>query len=450
VIVWWRRGRLEWRRDVVPLLPWFVVGAASGLFTAHVERTQIGAQGADFTLGAMECVLLAGRVVWFYLAKLVWPANLSFVYPRWTIDATDAAQYVAPLAVITVLVALAFWSRRNRAPLAIALLFGGTLFPVLGFVNVFPFIFSYVADHFQYLASIAIIAFIAAALTRLPRRLALIGATSVVVTLGALTWSQSREYRDVITLYEATLARNPAAWMAHNNLGMVLVQSGRAGEAEAHFQAALRLRANYAEGENNLGDCLTRLNRAAEAVPHLERALRLHPRYPEAHNNLGAAFMALDRRAEGVAQFEAAVQLKPDYAVAQFNLGLATASGGRPAEAIAHFEQALRAQPDYAEAELNWAIALTVTQRFAEAERHFERAVQLRPDYAEAQMMFGRGLTTVGRLDEAISHFQRAIEIDPGYAAAHLNLALALRQTGRLREAEEHLAEAQRLGARGR
>ena len=34
----------------------------------------------------------------------------------------------------------------------------GTLFPALGFVNVFPFRYSFVADHFQYLASMPILA----------------------------------------------------------------------------------------------------------------------------------------------------------------------------------------------------------------------------------------------------------------------------------------------------
>jgi hypothetical protein len=66
VIIWWRRGRLEWKRDVLPLLPWFAVGAPAGLFTAWVERTIIGANGAVFALTLPQRFLLAGRVIWFY------------------------------------------------------------------------------------------------------------------------------------------------------------------------------------------------------------------------------------------------------------------------------------------------------------------------------------------------------------------------------------------------
>ncbi|MDI1318806.1 MAG: hypothetical protein PSW75_01255, partial [bacterium] len=158
VVGWWRRGRLDWRRDVRPLLPWFVLAGASGLFTAHFESALIGAQGADFNLGVLQRCLLAGRVVWFYLGKLAWPADLIFIYPRWTIDTAVWWQWLFPLAGLALLGGLAWWSRQSRGPLAAALLFGGTLFPVLGFVNVYPFVFSFVADHFQYLASLAVFA----------------------------------------------------------------------------------------------------------------------------------------------------------------------------------------------------------------------------------------------------------------------------------------------------
>src|SRR6185312_4849979 len=110
-------------------------------------------------------VLIAGRVVWFYLGKLLWPAHLSFMYPRWNVSAASLGQWLFPLALAGLLAGLGRLSRRNRAPLAAALLFVGTLFPALGFINVYPFVFSFVADHFQYLASLGIIALAAAGIS---------------------------------------------------------------------------------------------------------------------------------------------------------------------------------------------------------------------------------------------------------------------------------------------
>jgi hypothetical protein len=93
VIFWWRRGRLEWRRDVAPTLPFFALGGTAGFFTAWVERTYIGAEGAEFRLNPIERVLIAGRAFWFYLGKLLWPADLSFEYPRWSIDRSPPWRY---------------------------------------------------------------------------------------------------------------------------------------------------------------------------------------------------------------------------------------------------------------------------------------------------------------------------------------------------------------------
>ena len=95
VLIWWRRGTLGWR-DVRPLLPWLVAGLAAGLATAWFERTYIGATGWEYALSPVERVLVAGRSFWFYLAKLAWPSTLTFVYPRWQIDARSPGQYVFP------------------------------------------------------------------------------------------------------------------------------------------------------------------------------------------------------------------------------------------------------------------------------------------------------------------------------------------------------------------
>ncbi len=450
VVFWWKRGRLSWRRDVVPLAPWFALAGAAGWLTAWFERTRIGAQGADFSLTLAQRGLLAGRVIWFYLGKLVWPADLVFIYPRWTVDPAQAWQWLFPLAVLALLVGL--WLGRRRGVIAGLLFFVGTLFPALGFINVFPFLFSFVADHFQYLAGAGILVLGSAGLESLRPRLPVAGgrvlAALGLAALGILTWHQSTMYRDVFTLYETTLAKNPACWLAHNNLAEALANSGRTPEAIPHLEQALRLRPGFPEAENNLGDDLRQLGRPQEALPHLERALRLQPTFAEAHNNLGAALMMTGRSVEGIAEFNEALRLKPGYAVARLNLGLARANAGQPDQAIGDFAEAVRLKPDFGQAELNWGIGLTLAGRFPEAQTHFERALQLEPDSPAVHYGFARALAGAGRLDEAIAHYEQALQLAPDFAEAHLDLALALRQAGRLSEADAHYQEATRLNAR--
>src|SRR5262249_14963438 len=157
VVFWWQRGTLSWRRDIAPLVPWFVLGAAAGLGTAWVERNIIGASGDEFELTIVQRGLLAGRVTCFYLMKLVWPTNLMFFYSRWGIDPEVWWQWLFSAACILLTIGLWLARKWSRAPLAGWLFFVGTLFPVLGFLNVFPFVFSFVANHFIYLASLGII-----------------------------------------------------------------------------------------------------------------------------------------------------------------------------------------------------------------------------------------------------------------------------------------------------
>lgn len=424
VIAWWRNGRLSWRGDVVPLLPWLGLGVAAGLGTAWLETVQIGASGGDFSLGPLERGLLAGRVVWFYLGKLVWPADLAFFYSRWTIDAGVAWQWIFPVATLLVLAGLFTWRHRDRAPLAAALLYGGTLFPVLGFVNVYPFVFSYVADHFQYLASLSLIAFLSAAATRAfgllawPRWTGPAVATGVLLLLGGLTWRQSGTYRDVITLYEATLERTPSSWVAHLNLGTALVDAGRSGDALPHLQRALELKPNFPETLNSLGNVLNQLGRSGEALPLLERAVQLQPRFAAAHNTLGAALMNLGRADDGIASFRRALEFEPKLALAQVNLGWALANQGRLADAVSQFEQARRKAPGLADAEFKWGLALAMHGDVPGAVPHLQRAVEQQPGNPDMRHALGRALLEIGRHDEGVVQLQETLRLAPNHPGA--------------------------------
>ena len=252
-----------------------------------MERTPrlIGAQGTEYALTMTQRFLLAGRVPWFYAWKLVWPWNLMFIYPRWRLDPGAWWQYLFPLALVVLAAALVSLARKRRGPLAGLLIFTGTLFPVLGFLNVYPFRYSYVADHFQYLAALALIVPVASTLTVLARRIspgrmgALAAAVVLLATLGAATWRQSGNYRDYETLFRETLARNPNSPFLHNNLGVrLMLMPGGVPEALTEFQAAVRLQPDSAEFHDNLGLALASTpGRLPDAVQEYQTALRLFP-----------------------------------------------------------------------------------------------------------------------------------------------------------------------------
>ena len=451
VIFWWRRGRLGWRRDVRPLMPWLGLGATAGLLTSWVERTFIGAQGADFMLNPLERGLLAGRVIWFYLGKLVWPADLIFIYPRWDVDAAVWWQYLFPLGVLALVATLVLAIRRRQEPgaraaaagLAGFLIFAGTLFPVLGFINVYPFIFSYVADHFQYQACLGMIVLGATGLTLAAgpllhsravatRWLCRAGGGLLLATLGTLTWRQCGMYRDAGTLYRETLARNPSCWMAHTNLGDLLSRiPGRLPEAIDHFEAALRINPRDVNAHNDLGHALTKIpGRQSAAIAEYEAALRIDPRFAPAHNNLGVLLETIPRRLpEAISHLETAVRLAPDSADLHDNLGAALLKiPERAPEALAQFEAAVRLNPGSADMQNNLGTALAkIPGRLPEATIHLEEAVRLDPRSAKMHSNLGVALAQMpGRLPEAVAQFEAAVRMDPRSAEAHNNLGAAL------------------------
>jgi len=452
--VWWQRGRLGWR-DILPLAPFFALSLAAAGWTIWEQRVHSGAEGAAWAQTWPERCVIAGRAVWFYVGKLAWPADLIFIYPRWEIAATPLA--LAPFAAVLAVVAALWWRREGalRPVFFAAIYFGALLFPVLGFFSIYFFRYSFVGDHFQYLASMGPLALAGAAITvgldRLPAAAAGLRRLVPALLLGllaGLTWKESEEYLNPESLWRATLARNPAASMAWFNLGDTLVKQGRHAEAITCFERGVHLRPDDAPGYNDLGCELVVVGRPEAALPVFARALALRPGYAEVHNNLGNALRSLGRIGEAVAEYERALQAKPDYAEAHNNLGCELNALGRPAAALAHLEAAVRLNPDSATAHSNLGNALRGLGRGPEAFAAYERALRLKPGYAEAQANYGLALAAAGRSGEALARLAEAARLDPASPKIRRDYGQALAQAGRWPEAIGEFTAVVRLDPR--
>ena len=390
VIFWWKRGAISWRRDVVPSIPFFFLAAVAGLVTRWFENTGIGYKATILNLSLLDRCLIAGRAFWFQLETLLWPSNLIFVYPRREINAAVWWQYLFPLAVLGLLGILWNLRRWSRAPLAGVLIYILLLLPSLGFLNIYFFIYSFVADHWQYLACLGVITPCASGIVLLAGRLkrwqALLEPATMLLLGGVLfvlTWQQSRMYTDIETLYRTTIARNPACWMAQVNLGNILYQANRIPEAMALFKQALRIKP--AVGYYSVGNALVLKGRTSEAIDQYKEALQIDPADAEAHNNLGSALLLTGRTSEAIEQFEQALRINPDYSKAHNNFGNALVQTGRASEAIEHYKQALRNNPNSVDAHNNLATALAQMGRNAEAIEQLQAALRINPNDVDAR-----------------------------------------------------------------
>jgi tetratricopeptide (TPR) repeat protein len=442
LVFWWKHQKLTWKRDVMPLIPFFIVGIAAGIFTASIERGFVGAHNPEFAFAWTDRFLIAGRAFWFYLSKLFWPTNLVFIYPRWQINQSIWWQYLFPAAALLLLIILLVRRRRTRGPLVALLYFAGTLFPALGFFNVYPFRYAFVADHFQYLACIGPLVLVASGLStffdRFNKLLRQILGGVLLLSLCLLTWRQSAMYVDLETLWRTTLAKNPDAWLAHNNLGNMLFQAGRVDEAISHFEKAVEINPNSVEAHNNLGNRFRQMGRTSESLAHLQKAVELDPKYAEAHNNLGNTLLAAGRTTEAIDHFNRALEIDPVYAEAHNNLGNALLATGHTSEAFDHLKRALEINPEYAAARYNLANAFLQSGRLDEAVSQFKRALDIDPTNAGAHNNLGAVLLQLGKVDEAVVHLNKALEIDPNNAQAHNNAGNTFLRMGKINEAVAH------------
>lgn len=456
VIYWWKRGELPWR-EALRLAPFFAIGLAMASVTAWMERDVVGAVGEEWNFSRIDRLLIAGRAAWFYAMKLVWPHPLIFFYPRWTIDSTAWWQYLFPLTAAIVLVAL--WllrGRIGRGPLAAVLIFGGVLVPALGFFDVYPFRYSFVADHFQYHASIGLIALAAAGLAWLGQgylspKTGMIAAALLLVVLGALAHRQTYIYKNADTVYEDIIAKNPASWAAHLNLGNSLQTQGRHDEAIDHFRAALAIEPNPARANAHRawGESLYRQKQYDAASKHFRAALEAPvDEVWRAHVGLANVLRSQQQFDSALAHLGEAIDLAPKHETwsARVSLGECLEEMGRNDQAAQAYREALTYIPERQEwlPRIRLADCLKQQKQFAEAIRQIELAMPGVPRDQRwiAQFNLGECYEGAGQLDRAIAAYEQALASSDDPDSVRLRLSQALSKAGRKDEAQRQLLAA--------
>ena len=394
---------LQQRRSITPrfamiVLPYFVIGGALGLFTAFIEKAHVGATGAEFDLTLIERVLLASRNIVFYITHFVFPSEQIFVYPRFEINASSMTEWIA-FALMFVLAATAVrdW-RRSRAPALILLWLCAALFPALGFFDVWPFRFSYVADHFAYAAmpalatgSVLLLWSIVRSFNGNPRIVPCLLGIAVAACV-PLSWIASDKYAGVEELWRDTIARNPSAWLAHNNLASELLeQTSDAGAA---------------------GDVKRVEALATEALEHATIAYMLKPDELTHASNQSEALRLLGKFDDALTAIDTAIATAPNFVEFQWMRGRLLEQMGRLDEARAGYmaattdEHALSIERDARRS----LVGLAVQRKdFADALLHQQRVVVLSPRDADAIANLGALLNANDDEQGARREFLRAL-----------------------------------------
>ena len=321
VLLWWKQKRVS-VHDLMRLLPFFIVGFAIALgdYLFYVSREE----QLDVAYSSLERILIAAQAVWFYVGKLLWPANLIVIYPHFDVSVDNLIAWLFVAATVGVLIVL--WSYRHRigkGPLAGVAFFAITLSPTLGFVDFGYMEFSFVADRYQYLAGLGVMAVLVGGVIHAMQpyitsfRPVVVGVFIIlVIGLGTLTGRQATIYQDGITFFSHIVTHNPTAHDAYISLGSALYEIGRFEEGYKANLKAIELQPNRATAHSNAAYALVQMQRYGEAEEMLERTLELDPNSETAWLNYGGLLFTQQRYQEAVAAYQKVIELGTDSMLA--------------------------------------------------------------------------------------------------------------------------------------
>jgi protein O-mannosyl-transferase len=427
LIIWWKRGAIGWK-EVKPLLPMLILGLALSAVTSHLEHTRVGARGPDFDWSVVDRCLIAGHAIVFYAGKLIWPNPLMFMYPKWDLQAGRGLQFLYPAGVVgTVLMLWLARQRIGRGPLVAVLFFVGTLMPALGFVNVYPMRYSFVADHFQYLASLGLIVLVSAGLSRSSR-----WAVVVILPLAWISWHQQAIYADAKTLWQNTIAQDPGTWMAHTNLAGVFRAEKNIDAGLAQSRIALELAPHEADTNYDYGISLAEHRRWGEAIAHFRLAIGCDagcaPAWSDMSRVLWDHGSSPADQAEAVADARRALALQPNLADPHYVLAREAEVGGDLAGAIGEYNKALVANDQDFHSHYNLGNCLLQSGRPGEAAGEYLKVLAHDNRNAMAWTNLGYAYLAVGKPNEAAERFEQALAIKPDLGPARAGLAKTRRQ----------------------
>ena len=496
LLIWhaWRRGTVD-SADWLRLVPFFSVAI---LITAADLSFYQSREPLDLGYSLIERALIAARALFFYAWKLLWPTELAVIYPHWNVDASDPVSWAFLIGAVAVPAVL--WALRRRigtGSLVGAAYFAVTLAPVLGFVDYGFMQFSFVADRYQYLAGLGVLAVLVAATAHAAGRLegwsrkaVHAGGAIVLAVLAVQTWSQAQIYRDETTFFEHILSFNPNARDARLNLADALVAEGRFNDSLTAARIAIEQRPGHANTHHVLGRALAGLKRFEEAEDAFSKARELAPRDPSIAHNTGQMFREAGRYEDAIEKFREALEIQPDLAVANGAMGVALNALGRYEEALEattaamsqwphlqqsgdlqqaagyaawklndlekaahHFQMALEANPNDVEIHLDLGRVRLEQNRFEQGRRHLRRALDLRSDDSTTLLDVGDALRISGYAEQSLPFYRQVPEGSHASARALAGMGLALfemnRYTESIKASEDAIALDPELPLRG-
>ena len=425
LILWWKQH--TFKKSVLRLTPFMTLAILMGVVAIYLEQEKGGAMGKAWDLSFLERSIIAGKAICFYIGKIIFPHKLTFIYPRWQIDASAVWQYMFPILFFASLYAL--WKIRftyGRGPLVAILVFSGTLFPALGFLNVFPMQFSFVADHFQYMASIPLIILLTSSchsvLKNLDPKLSYILLLVVVVFFAPNTWGLQAKYKNKETLWKNTIERNPGAWIAYGNLGAQYYNDKDYEKAYSYLKRSTEINPKHIIALNNLAQVHLNLFKKLHDQKHLIEAI-IVAQQAQKQGQLELAYLKEKYNRE---------KLALEHITTRRILGDIQKEQGDLEGAIKHYKDVLTLNPSNLEGLNRMAGIHIIKKEYKNALVYIERSLKIKERQHETWSNLGVVYYKLGQIERATAAFKTSIQLDTdkklGIAYYYLGIIETLNQ----------------------
>lgn len=460
VLIDFLRGRKITERSLREKIPFAVVSviAAVTAFSSQYVFTDGGIQSGSADFGPMTAVrgiFVASYNVLFYVAKLLWPTDLSVLYSGAAGGSLPFEYLLAPV-ILAIIVLAVIWLHKRLGVTSVMfglLFFIMTILPVLQLI---PVGVAQQADRFVYIPAIGIFFLIGLAMEALYRRLAqrserlgLALVVLLVVVMGSYAYgarTRANAWHDSISLWSAEINRADPHPMAFVQRGQALAQLNRHDEAIADYTSAITKDSTIVLAFNNRGNAYARTADYGRAFLDYNKAIALDSTYADAYLNRGYAYSIIGNVERALRDIARAAQLDPGSYRPYAYRARILASLGESQGAISDFSRALALNPSSAVLYAERGDVLFKAAQFRAAIADYTMALNL--GLATEAILTNRGgaLANIGRYDAAIQDFTAALQMNPRSVSALRNRGLTYFAKKDYQQAWVHVQQLRQLG----
>ena len=221
-------------------------------------------------------------------------------------------------------------------------------------------------------------------------------------------------------LYNETLKLNPNHVDAHNNLGVILLQSGELQKAKSCFEKTIEINPSNASAHNNLGVIFKNLAEFQKAKGCYEKAIEINPSYASAYNNLGIVFKKLKELQKAKNCFEKTIKINPNHIDSYNNLGVVFQELGEIQKAKSCIEKAIEINPNHVDSHNNLGVVFQELGEIQKAKSCFEKVIKINPNYVGSYWNLH---SFASDIDEALTILKKSYEIDNKYIKAKIMIS---------------------------